>query len=78
MVESASIKGGWDNWSIKDSFAILDLSQYGFTQLFKAQWIYIESAKFSPHGLRQPLKYNIVSTEDELSAWKLAWGANPQ
>ena len=32
-------KENWEEWSIKDSFAVLDLTEFGFTKLFDAQWM---------------------------------------
>ncbi|MEO3774741.1 hypothetical protein [Micromonospora sp. B9E7] len=56
--------------SVKDSFADLDLSGYGFRVLFDAQWIH-----------RPPLAPPVdtplapVTTPDELAAWAAAHGA---
>ncbi len=68
----------WDEWSVKDSFGVLDLSEYGFTKLFDAQWIYIEAKKFKPYGTNGNLHYEIVTTENVLSAWRIAWDSDEQ
>src|SRR5215204_6002619 len=38
----------WEKWSIKDSFAALDLEPHGFKKVFDARWLYLEAAKFTP------------------------------
>ncbi|MGC4746180.1 hypothetical protein ACLQ28_11015 [Micromonospora sp. DT201] len=55
--------------SVKDSFADLDLSGYGFRVLFDAQWIHRPPAR-PPVG--EPL--DPVTTPEELAAWAAAHG----
>src|ERR1700738_1235806 len=65
----------WSEWSVKDSFHTLDLSEYGFEKLFDAQWIYLETADFkplNPNGLR----YEILKTESDLLNWRMAWDSD--
>ena len=69
-------KEKWEEWSIKDSFAVLDLNSYGFEKLFNAQWIYLESSKFIPLVNTKKLRYEIVKNEEVLSAWRIAWDSN--
>ncbi len=78
MVERAAEKGRWDGWSIKDSFAVLNLSDYGFRRLLNAQWTYLKTELFVLHKRRLPLKYKILANEDELSDWRQAWDDNEQ
>lgn len=66
-------KENWKEWSIKDSFAVLDLNKYGFTRLFDAQWMYLKAANFIPTEKSGNLRYEIVDKEETLSAWRLAW-----
>lgn len=68
----------WDKWSIKDSFAALDLGEYGFTKLFDARWMYLEAAEFTPNGKSTELCFEVVKTEDALSAWRKAWDADEE
>ena len=68
----------WNEWSVKDSFGVLDLSIYGFTKLFDAQWIYLEAEKFKPDRTIGNLRYEIVKAEDVLSAWRIAWDSDEQ
>ncbi|SCF10120.1 hypothetical protein GA0070607_5549 [Micromonospora coriariae] len=58
--------------SVKDSFAELDLSRYGFRVLFDAQWIH-RPALDPPAGA--PL--TPVTTPAELAAWAAAHGGGP-
>lgn len=57
--------------SIKDSFATLDLTSYGFVELFTAQWIH------RPAGLPAPaasaLRTTQVTTATQLRDWQAAW-----
>ncbi|MET7667636.1 hypothetical protein [Micromonospora luteifusca] len=55
--------------SVKDSFADLDLSGYGFRVLFDAQWIHQQPAKPAVDAPLTP-----VGTPDELAAWAAAHG----
>lgn len=69
---------GWPDWSIKDSFAHMDLRPFGFERLFDAEWIYLEAASFVPAREASELRYELVRNADALSAWRTAWDANPQ
>ena len=57
--------------SVKDSFATLDLSSAGFSELFSAQWIH------RPAGLPVPatpgLRTDRIRTADQLRDWQVAW-----
>jgi hypothetical protein len=60
--------------SIKDSFASLDLSTFGFRVLFDAQWIVHRATAIppSPDGAR----WEVVGDRDGFSAWEQAWRGN--
>lgn len=68
--------GKWDEWSVKDSFSLLDLAEYGFAKLFDAQWIYLEAAKFMQESESKNLRYEIVENENDLAEWKIAWDSD--
>lgn len=68
----------WDEWSIKDSFGTLDLSEYGFKKLFDAQWIYLKAVNFKPLKNSKNLNYKIVKSEKDLSDWRIAWDSDEQ
>ena len=65
-----------NEWSIKDSFAALDLSIYGFNKLFDANWIYLEAANFTPLKTAANLHFKVVKNEKDLSDWRIAWDSN--
>jgi hypothetical protein len=71
------ISTGWDRWSIKDSFGVLDLTGHRFFKLFDAKWIYLDISKFTPSG-SGGLKYKLVKTAEGLDKWRLAWNADEQ
>jgi hypothetical protein len=68
----------WEKWSIKDSFAALDLKSRGFRKLFDAQWLYLEAAKFSPLKKSFDIEYKIAESEKLLADWRRAWDADEQ
>ena len=58
-------------WSIKDSYAALDLSPLGFRPLFDARWIaYRAAAPRDPTTLR----WRRVGDAPGLADWNAAWG----
>lgn len=69
-------KEKWKEWSIKDSFACLNLTEFGFDKLFDAIWIYLEPNNFKPSLEKSNLCYEIIKNEDLLVRWKLAWDEN--
>jgi hypothetical protein len=66
----------WENWSIKDSFAALDLGSYGFEKLFDAQWLYLEASRFAPEKEIAGIRYELIRDEDALCLWRKAWDAD--
>jgi hypothetical protein len=57
--------------SIKDSFASLDLTPYGFQVLFDAQWI-VRSSTDPPAEQGGP-RWSLVRDPDSLARWTQAW-----
>jgi len=59
--------------SFKDSFATLDLTSYGFRELFQAQWIFHQA----PASFSQPetadLQWQQITSAPELQRWEDAW-----
>ena len=51
---------GWEGWSIKDSFRVLNLEEYGFPVLFDSRWLYWEAAGFLPLPAGPGLTHTIV------------------
>jgi len=61
-------------WSVKDSFALLDLSPLDFRPLFDADWIWNEDpAVFTAE--RVSAAWRSVTTPTELERWEAAWRA---
>lgn len=69
-LESVPRPGGW---SMKDSFAHLDLSSCGFTRLFEAEWIWRDPPKPTTHAAGARLAWARIGTEAELAEWEDAW-----
>jgi hypothetical protein len=59
-------------WSVKDSFAALDLSPFGFRLLFEAEWIWC-AASDAPAGEERGVTWRPVTTTDQLEDWETAW-----
>ena len=68
----------WEEWSVKDSFAVLDPGEYGFRKLFDACWLYLEAENFRPVKLEKKIDYRIVKNEETLSVWRKAWAADEE
>ena len=75
-IDSNYEKGNWKEWSVKDSFQVLDLIQYGFEKLFDAQWMYLDRKNFIPIENDKKLHYVIVKNEEILSAWRIVWDSD--
>lgn len=58
---------GRDSCGVKDSFATMDLSGGGMTQLFEATWIHREAPPYRRPAA--PSGWAAVTGEDELSRW---------
>jgi hypothetical protein len=58
--------------SIKDSFATLDLSPFGFEVVHAAEWIYRDPPSSRIPGPRD-MSWIAIETADELVAWEAAW-----
>jgi hypothetical protein len=58
--------------SIKDSFADLDLTPYGFSVLFEAHWV-VRSGGSLPPAPAGEANWRRAVTPDELAAWEAAW-----
>jgi hypothetical protein len=60
-------------WSIKDSYASLDLEALGFVELFAAHWIWRDPVKaVVPHG-ESRFAWTRVRTAQQLEEWERAW-----
>jgi hypothetical protein len=62
--------------SIKDSFAELDLTPWGFAPLFDATWIHRPAGRSRPRPGAGDDRWNIVRDAATLGQWESAWGAS--
>ncbi|QBD81610.1 hypothetical protein EPA93_38820 [Ktedonosporobacter rubrisoli] len=59
--------------SIKDSFASLNLTPFGFSELFQAQWIFREAPTDVYRQETADLQWKQITSERELLRWEEAW-----
>ncbi len=62
-----------EEWAVKDSFAALDLSDLGFSILFQAEWIHLDSQKSFASSPNSKISIDIIQDGNELLAWEAAW-----
>ena len=72
-LESVSRPRGW---SMKDSYACLDLSSCGFTQLFGAEWIWRDPLQPTTYNAGVSLAWAPIATGAELVEWEDAWSGD--
>lgn len=58
--------------SIKDSFALMDLSPTGFRVLFEADWV-LRAPQPMPRGPQNGLRWEFVRDSDTLRRWEAEW-----
>jgi len=58
--------------SIKDSFAVMDLSPTGFRVLFEAEWM-VRAPQPTPKVLQSGLRWAVVRDSKVLSKWEAEW-----
>jgi hypothetical protein len=58
--------------SVKDSFAVLDLSPFGFEIVHEAEWIYREP-RAAPSVRGTAVRWAPLESDAELTAWEAAW-----
>ena len=63
-------------WSVKDSFAALDLAPLGFRPLFDAEWIWRPPLGSLASPGRHDTEWRRVRTPSELERWEAAWNEN--
>lgn len=63
--------------SVKDSFGTLDLSTLGFTQLFEAQWVWLDPEEGSPSPMGSR-RWTILDDPTQLPGWEAAWSGQDQ
>jgi len=55
-------------WSVKDSFALLDLEPFGLRVLFEARWCELDAVDGSAD-----VRFEAVTTPAQLARWERAW-----
>jgi hypothetical protein len=60
-------------WSLKDSYATLDLASLGCSMLFEAEWIWRDPVSASASKVESHLTWTRVSTRSELANWERSW-----
>jgi hypothetical protein len=63
-------------WSMKDSYACLDLSSRGFAQLFQAEWIWRDPIEPATLDATSSLAWTQLATAMELMEWEDAWSGD--
>lgn len=63
-------------FSVKDSFAALELAPLGFRPLFDAEWLWRDPSPGLPADGRRDLEWRRVTSDEELDQWEAAWRAN--
>ncbi len=58
--------------SIKDSFAVMDLSPTGFRVLFEAEWI-VRAPQPVPKAQQEVLRWELVRDPNMLRRWEVEW-----
>jgi hypothetical protein len=61
--------------SIKDSFATLDLTPFGFRIVGEAEWIYREARSY-PGASLSGMRWMAIETAGQLVEWESAWDAD--
>jgi hypothetical protein len=62
-------------WTVKDSFACLDLDRQGFLPLFEAEWLRMEAPIGDAWREPENLQWRRVSSEADLIRWEQEWAA---
>jgi hypothetical protein len=58
--------------SIKDSFAALDLSPFGFEVVHEAEWIH-RAAHAAPNAIDTAIRWTPLEEDADLVSWEAAW-----
>lgn len=72
LVEALISSGLSGAWAVKDSYTALDLSAYGFRELFRADWIYALPQAIEQNAL-EGMQWGRVTTGADLTLWERAW-----
>ncbi len=59
--------------SVKDSFAVLDLTPFGFQRIFQAQWIFRQAPTDLSPQIAADIQWKRITAERELLRWEDVW-----
>ena len=62
-------------WTVKDSFACLDLDKQGFLPLFDAEWLHMQAPIRDASRQSENLQWRRVSSGADLIGWEQEWAA---
>jgi len=65
-----------DGWSMKDSYACLDLVPLGFSQVFEANWIWMDAPAVGVLDATSSVVWSRVSNATGLLEWEAAWAGD--
>jgi hypothetical protein len=63
-------------FSVKDSFAVLELAPLGLRPLFDAEWVWRDLSSGPPEYERREVEWRRVMGDEELGRWEAAWRNN--
>jgi hypothetical protein len=63
-------------WSLKDSYARLDLAARGYSVLFEAEWIRRDPGAPARPAAGSPMSWTRVATAASLAEWERAWSGD--
>lgn len=63
-------------WSLKDSYASLDLATLGFSELFRADWIWRDPPLADSLALGSRLSFTTLTESARLAEWEQAWSGD--
>jgi len=63
-------------WSLKDSYAGLDLAALNFSELFNADWIWRDPVPADAAPLNSRLSWTRLATPASLAEWEQAWSGD--
>jgi hypothetical protein len=63
-------------WSLKDSYACLDLTPLGYAVLFDADWIWRDPVAVQAPACDAPLSWKRLDSPSSLAEWERAWSGD--
>ena len=76
LVRQVSASAGSRGWSMKDSYANLDLAPLGFSELFEATWIWSDPVDTGVGNSTAGLTWSRMTSPRDLAEWEAAWAGD--